>query len=201
MDEATRTRIFEPFFTTKGVGKGTGLGLSTTYGIVQQTGGTISVHSEPGVGTTFEIFFPRSSQSPGLRATSLVAPPSLEGDETILLVEDDDQVRSVVKTILRRRGYSVLEGRNGAEALLISEQHAGRIDALITDVVMPLMNGKQLAERLSISRPSMRVLFMSGYTDNVVLSPTPESGIELLPKPITPDTLLRKLRTVLSGAA
>ena len=198
MDEETRARAFEPFFTTKAKDKGTGLGLSTTYGIVQQSGGTIAVKSRPGQGATFEILLPRTDRAPGAPASAPKELVPLDGDETILLVEDDDQVRAVARSILRRAGYVVLDARNGGEATLLSEQHVGRIHLLLTDIVMPLMSGKQLAERITRARPGVRVLYMSGYADNAIMADgVVENGAAFLPKPVIPELLLRKVRQVL----
>ena len=201
MDEATKSRLFEPFFTTKEKGRGTGLGLSTVYGIVKQNGGNIWVYSEVGRGTTFKIFLPCATDA---AAPSLPRPVSVstgKGTETILLVEDDDQVREVVLSILRRDGYRLLEARDAEAALLISEQWQGNIHLLLTDVVMPKMNGRELAKNLVAQRPDTHVLFMSGYTQNVIIHHNVlDAGLVLLQKPFTPDALLKKVREVLEGA-
>jgi two-component system cell cycle sensor histidine kinase/response regulator CckA len=201
MDRATQARIFEPFFTTKEKGKGTGLGLSTVFGIVQQSGGTIWVYSEPSSGTTFKVYLPRVNAE--LEAPKQpVEPTTLQGTETILLVEDEEAVRVVVLGALRRQGYTVIAAQNAGEALLLCEKHRGRIDLLLTDVVMPQMSGPELASRLAQDRPEMKVLCMSGYTDDsIVRHGVLESGVTFIQKPVTPTSLCRKLREVLDGAS
>jgi len=199
MDRATQARIFEPFFTTKEVGKGTGLGLSTTFGIVKQNAGSIWVYSELGRGTTFKVYLPRSFDAESPSPASL-SPARLTGNETILLVEDEEQVRTVAGAILRAQGYRVLEAENGDAALALSARHEGDIQLLLTDVVMPGIEGPALTERLSKERPGLRVLYTSGYTQGAIMQHFLVDGSPaLLQKPFTPESLLRKVRAVLGG--
>jgi two-component system, cell cycle sensor histidine kinase and response regulator CckA len=194
MDAPTRARIFEPFFTTKPTGKGTGLGLSTVFGIVRQSGGHVAVSSELGEGTTFRVYLPRTDKPRRVKSLATQG-GSVRGTETILVVEDEAQVRSVIRTILRRAGYEVLDAANGEEALkLLGMPESESIDLLLTDVVMPGMGGRALAERVEERRPGTRVLYMSGYTDDV----TVQHG-SLYQKPVKPLALLRKVREVLDS--
>jgi two-component system, cell cycle sensor histidine kinase and response regulator CckA len=197
MDADTRSRIFEPFFTTKEQGKGTGLGLSTCYGIVKQSGGYIGVHSEPGQGTVFKIYLPRVDD-----ALETVRKRSVQttagGNETILLVEDDERVRTAVSRMLDARGYRLLIARNGAEAIELARRHVGAIHLVVSDVIMPGLNGPETVERVRACSGTAKVLFMSGYTDHSVLaSGALQSGVTFIQKPFAPETLARKVRELL----
>jgi PAS domain S-box-containing protein len=201
MDKATQAKIFEPFFTTKEVGKGTGLGLSTVLGIVEQSGGSIDVYSELGVGTTFKVYFPRCDRQPDVARERTTISPGGQAGETILLVEDEAQLRHLVEVILTRKGYKVIAAPNPAEALVVGERFEGKIHLLLTDVVMPGMNGRQLADRLTGSRPDLKVLYMSGYTANVVVQhgSTASGTSAFVQKPITPTILARAVRAALDA--
>jgi two-component system, cell cycle sensor histidine kinase and response regulator CckA len=196
MDAATVTRIFDPFFTTKEHGRGTGLGLSTVWGIVAQSGGTINVTSSPGAGARFELHFPAVERTEA--GVAAVASKEADGDETILVVEDEAQVRKLLCSVLRRAGYRVLEATDGREGLALSEQHEGRIHLLLTDVIMPRMNGSELVRALASQRPDTRVLYLSGYTENA-LQGVLDGTVALLAKPIAPRELLREVRHLLDG--
>ncbi|MGH7253890.1 MAG: response regulator, partial [Nitrospiraceae bacterium] len=189
---------FEPFFTTKGPGKGTGLGLATVYGIVKQAGGHIQVDSVPGTGTTFKIYLPRVEGIPERTEPAPVFNEIPRGSETILLVEDEEGVRTLASTILQIQGYTVLAAQEGAEALQISQAHPGRIHLLLTDMVMPGMSGGEVAERLAVTRRETRVLYISGYTGKGNIHPSVlDPGATLLQKPFTPEELAFKVRKVL----
>jgi two-component system, cell cycle sensor histidine kinase and response regulator CckA len=195
MDEVTRSRAFDPFFTTKE--GGTGLGLATVHGIVKQSGGHIWLYSEPGMGTTFKVYFPIAGES------VVSAPPpsevgSLDGSETILLVEDAELVRGLVSEALESFGYTVLLAASGSEAIALAEHHQGTIDLVLTDVVMPHMNGRELAERLLAEQPGLRVLYTSGYpADTIIRHGIEEARAAFIEKPYVPDELARKVRQVL----
>ena len=196
IDARTRAHMFEPFFTTKERGKGTGLGLSMVAGIVEQSGGHVTVDSELGVGTTFRVHLPAVTTEAPPAPTQARTTTQLRGRGRILLVEDEDEVRGLVRDVLRQAGYDVLDASDGEQALALV---AGEIHLLLTDVVMPKMSGRQVAARFLELRPEARVLYMSGYTDDKlghhgVLDP----GVELIQKPLTPDALLRRIRELLT---
>ena len=200
MDAETQSHIFEPFFTTKEKGKGTGLGLAMVYGTVKQSGGFIWVYSEPGGGTTFKIYLPRVEDADGSVQASAARGRPVTGSETILLVEDEEGLRALAARILQDRGYTVLESTSPEDALQIGERHKGPIDLLLTDVVMPKMSGRMIAEHLALLRPDMKVLYMSGYTDDAsVHHEVREEGTAFLQKPFTPSTLAQKVREVLDA--
>lgn len=202
MTEAVRARIFEPFFTTKEAGKGTGLGLATCYGIVRQAGGYVWVYSEPQKGSTFKIYLPKAegvshTADSGTETTQLA-----RGSETILLVEDEPLVRGITCEALTEQGYRIVEAQDGMSALALADKHGDTIDLLLTDVVLPQISGRELSEQIRAKCPSIRVLFMSGYTeDAIVHHGVLEKGIEFLPKPFTPDNLIRKVQAVLEKSS
>jgi len=203
MSAETLAHIFEPFFTTKGVGEGTGLGLATVYGVVKQSNGYIWVDSAPDMGAKFQIYLPRhlaaeqnSTTKP--QAASRTKP---QGSEMVLLVEDADPLRKLVQAFLESNGFRVMSAANGEAALEIAARHSGIFDLLLTDVVMPGMNGRVLAEQLSMRQPGLKVLFMSGYTDTFIAGHgVLEKGTNLLHKPFTEEILINKVRDVLDGA-
>jgi PAS domain S-box-containing protein len=198
MDAATQARIFEPFFTTKEPGKGTGLGLSTVHGVVRQHGGAVHVRSVVGGGTTFEIYLPQVEAAPDTGGADEVGARPATGHETILLVEDEDDVRALAREVLERQGYTVREAGDGAQALALYETEGSRIDLILTDVVMPRMSGRELVDRVRATRPPMPVLYMSGYTEDAILRHgVRDSSLPLLGKPFTPADLIRKVREVL----
>jgi len=202
MDAETQARIFEPFFTTKEVGKGTGLGLSTSHGIVKQSGGSISVHSEPGKGSTFRVFLPRVMDPAAPHTTaSETNPDTAPPTETILVVEDEAAVRKLTIMLLQKRGYTVLSASDGEEAMRLLDQRGLKVDLLLTDVVMQRMGGCELARQLTLRHPAVKVLYMSGYAESAALGLALEKGLPLLAKPFTPTALLERVSQALYGAA
>ena len=198
MDESTKAHIFEPFFTTKESEKGTGLGLATVYGIVKQSGGSIEVYSEKGKGSSFKIYFPAVHATSSEHVPVAPAESDLRGTETILLVDDTDAIRSIAHRILTRYGYNVLVARSGAEAMSVHEHYSGRIQLLLTDLMMPEMDGRELAKRLRAERPGLKLLFMSGYTEGSVLGKNGGvRGASFIGKPFTPDDLAQRVKEVL----
>ena len=199
MDSETRRHIFEPFFTTKERGKGTGLGLATVYGMVKQSGGDIWVYSELGKGTTFKLYFPRVSEPVSESADVDADQPKARGSETVLVVEDEQAVRDLTVKMMRQLGYHVLAAASGAEAIEISKAHTGQIALLLTDVVMPGMSGRQVADILAKTRPEIRVLYLSGYTENTMVHHgVLEEGVSFLPKPFSREVLAKKVREILA---
>jgi CheY-like chemotaxis protein len=196
----TKARIFEPFFTTKEIGKGTGLGLATVYGIVKQSGGSIWVYSEPGQGTVFKVYFPMVSGTPKPTTLATAETDSASGTETILLVEDEEGVRSLVRAALMAGGYDVLETEDAEKAIALCASHPGPIDLLLTDVIMPEMSGPIVANKIAALRPGIKVLYMSGYTDDAVLHHGVVSQeMPFIQKPFSTGELRKKIREVLGG--
>jgi CheY-like chemotaxis protein len=201
MDKQTQANVFEPFFTTKGVGQGTGLGLAMVYGAVTQNGGFIDVHSEPGRGTTFTIHFPRYVGGAKARTNAAKEPPRC-GHETILLVEDEPAMLRAVKRMLERLGHTVVVASTPGEAIRLAKEHTGEIDLLMTDVIMPEMNGRDLAKNLLSLYPKLKRLFMSGYTANIIAHHgVLDEGVNFVQKPFSAEELAAKVRAVLDGPA
>jgi len=198
MSPEVKAHAFEPFFTTKPVGQGTGLGLATVYGIVKQSGGYIFVESTPGVGTTFHVDLPRATGAPAAVVESRAS--TSRGDETVLLVEDETAVRVIARRILTTKGYRVLEARSGHEAIEMARAYRGTIHLLLTDVVMPEMNGVDVANQIVIEHDETCVLFMSGYPNQDVLKRPKNAKVGFVDKPFTPDRLLHQVRTLLGSA-
>jgi CheY-like chemotaxis protein len=199
MDAETMAHLFEPFFTTKPAGVGTGLGLATVYGIVTQSGGSIAAYSEPGHGAVFKVYLPRVAEAVGQRLAP-VAEPVAGGAETILVVEDDDTVRPFVEHVLCGLGYTVSAARTGEDALALVGDHGRPIDLLVTDIMLPGMNGRELSERLTARQPTLRTLFISGYTeDSVIHQGVLDPGVAFLNKPFAPDALGRAVRDAIEA--
>ena len=199
MDEATKSRLFEPFFTTKEPGKGTGLGLSTVFGIVKQSGGSVQVYTEQGCGSSVKVYLPRIDQKVQLERAGR-RKQAQKGSETILLVEDDEMVRTLVRETLEREGYKVIDSADPVEAQRLADGFRGKIQLLITDVVMPKLSGKELARSLTLGRPDLKVLYMSGYTDSAIVnSGILHKEVSFLQKPFTPAGISSKVREVIEG--
>jgi two-component system, cell cycle sensor histidine kinase and response regulator CckA len=197
MDPQTQRFLFEPFFTTKGLGGGTGLGLATVYGIVKQSRGHILVRSTPGKGSTFEIYLPRATQQPVAPSAVAAPSPSKAGREVVLLVEDDDAVRTLTYRILKGEGYTVLEARSGTEALQLAARHNGRIHLTLTDMIMPKMGGRELASRIRQVHPETKVVFMSGHSEDLAREPGVVENSGFIQKPFAPAVLTQLIRQVL----
>ena len=200
MDDRTRRHVFEPFFTTKRVAKGSGLGLSTVFGVVTQAGGHLTVSSEPGQGSAFNLFLPRHEAPADLEPAAHPSAPAVRGAGTVLLVEDQPEVRRLADAILTNLGFQVLQAEDGPQALALAQSHPGPIGMMLTDVIMPGMNGRELADRLKEVRPDTRVLFMSGYTDRI-MSPDGllDPSVAYLQKPFTADQLSAAVLAVLQS--
>jgi CheY-like chemotaxis protein len=200
MSPEVLNHVFQPFFTTKESGKGTGLGLATVYGIVKQWGGHLSIYSEPGLGSSFKVYLPQSARQQAATETNEALSVLPGGSETILVVEDDKAVRAMTTRILRTCGYSILDAGGGKLAINVAQQYEGQIDLLLTDVVMPQIGGKRLADRLSVLRPGIRILYISGYTDETVARHgVLRAETAFLQKPFAPRALAEKVRDVLDS--
>ena len=200
MDAGTVARIFEPFFTTKKLGKGTGLGLSTVYGIVKQSAGNVWVYSELGRGSTFKVYLPRVQEPAENAGPAVAAPKAVQGTETVLLVEDEEAVRSLVRLALESNGYNVVEAKDAEHGIALLEEFREPVHLLLTDVVMPKMSGKDLAGRLASLRPETKVLYMSGYTDTAIVHHgVLEASASFIQKPFAPKALVEKVRDVLDA--
>jgi CheY-like chemotaxis protein len=201
MDAATRAQAFEPFYTTKEKEHGTGLGLATVYGIAKQNHGNVWIYSEPGLGTTIKVYLPRAtSDAEPVKTSALPESPHARGAETILVVEDEDALRRAACRILKRFGFAVLEARDGAAAEVLASDYAGSIDLMLTVVVMPGQSGRITAGQLVAARPELKVLYMSGYTDDAIVHHgVLDAGTHFIEKPFTPESLARKVREVLDG--
>ncbi|HEY8852820.1 MAG TPA: response regulator, partial [Gemmatimonadaceae bacterium] len=198
MDEATRAKIFEPFFTTKGPGKGTGLGLATVYGIVKQSGGFIWTYSEPGKGATFKIYLPLHDDAPAMAPEEREKPPAVRGTETVLLVEDSESVRFVARRTLEQHGYEVMDAHSASAALTLAAHLDRPVHLLLTDVVMPEMSGRVLADKFATLHPKAKVLYMSGYTDDAIIRHgVLRAKTPFLQKPFTPLALATRVREIL----
>jgi two-component system cell cycle sensor histidine kinase/response regulator CckA len=196
MDAETRSRLFEPLFTTKAPGKGSGLGLSAVYGIIKQSEGHVTVYSQPHCGTIFEIYLPRIEETTAAPARKALS----KGSETILLVDDEEDVRKLMLAVLQTNGYDVLEAGSGTAALAAFEKNSHKIDLVLTDIVMPQMTGVELGRALNERAPALKILYISGYRDNPIVASLGESTKTFLQKPFTPDVLLAKVREVLDSA-
>ncbi|MFA5906687.1 MAG: response regulator, partial [Desulfobacula sp.] len=200
MEKEIMSHIFEPFFTTKEAGKGTGLGLATVYGIVRQNEGFINVYSEPGKGTTFKIYLPRFGEAMEEKPKKEISRPSEKGNETILIVEDESMILDIATTMLERQGYRVLSAVSPKEAIRLAREHAGKIHLLMTDVVMPEMNGRELAKTLLSLYPDLKCLFMSGYTANVIAHHgVLDEGVNFIEKPFSMNDLIAGVQKALNS--
>jgi CheY-like chemotaxis protein len=203
MDAETQTHVFEPFFSTKELGKGTGLGLASVYGVVQQSGGWVSFRSQVGHGSSFSIHLPEASTEPAFAASHPAAALQSKATETILVVEDEDEIRDMVREYLERKGYTVVAANNGSDALQVAQRYKGSIHLLLTDIVMPQVGGHELAQQIKGMRPRIKILFTSGYAEHATLDDTTagHSAAAILQKPYPLNTLASRIRQMLDSAA